>query len=162
MNKIESNIAQLKGHLESAAFMVSKGGEEKEAHSEIVQCLIVLSEFEGLLGKYRSSEPDKSVDIREVNKVNRRLKLWAKRPNQINSKILSAFLKLQQSGFTTITESSLKAELPELESFETNFLQMKIIAENNHGKVFEQYGNNISLWDPVVVGIREYEKVVFG
>ncbi|VAW60316.1 hypothetical protein MNBD_GAMMA08-1532 [hydrothermal vent metagenome] len=38
---------------------------------------------------------------------------------------------------------------------------MKIIAEKNHGKVFDQYGENIVLWPPVVPSIREYEKVVF-
>ena len=38
---------------------------------------------------------------------------------------------------------------------------MKIIAPNNHGKVFEQYGDNISIWDPVVGAVNEYEKNVF-
>ena len=38
---------------------------------------------------------------------------------------------------------------------------MKIIAEKNHGKVFEQFGGNITLWKPVVTGVREYEKTVF-
>ena len=47
-------------------------------------------------------------------------------------------------------------------SFESNFAQMKIIAEKNHGKIFEQYGENISLWSPVTDAVREYENVVFG
>ena len=38
---------------------------------------------------------------------------------------------------------------------------MKIIAPNNHGKVFEQYGDNVSIWEPVVGAVKEYEKVVF-
>ncbi len=161
MKNIEPKLAQLKNHLESAAFMVSKGASEKEAHSEIVHSLIVLSEIEGLLTKVKSLETTEKSDIDEANKVNRRLKLWAKRPNQINSKILNAFLKLERSGATTITEIDLINELPEEKSFTSNFSQMKIIAEKNHGKVFEQYGDNISLWTPVVAGIREYENIVF-
>ena len=145
MNNIEPKLAQLKNHLELAAFMVSKGTSEKEAHSEIVHSLIVLSEIEGLLVKPKAPEANEKTNINEVKKVNRRLKLWAKRPNQINSKILNAFLKLERSGATTITEIDLRNELPDEKSFESNFVQMKIIAEKNHGKIFEQYGENISL-----------------
>jgi len=161
MSKIESKLALFKKHLESAAFLVSRGGAEKDAHSEIVQSLIIVSELEALLNKQNTQITDEIIDVQEVNKVNRRLKLWAKRPNQINSKILNAFLRLKRSGFTTITEVDLKNELPEEKSFESNFLQMKIIAAKNHGKVFEQYGENISLWSPVVTGINEYENIVF-
>ena len=161
MNNIEPKLAKLKSHLESAAFMVSKGTSEKEAHSEIVHSLIVLSEIEGLLAKPKAPEANEKTNINEVNKVIRRLKLWAKRSNQINSKILNAFLKLERSGATIITEIDLRNELPDERSFESNFAQMKIIAEKNHGKVFEQYGDNVSLWSPVVAGIREYENIVF-
>lgn len=161
MSSIESKLFQLKGCLESAAFLVSKGASEKEAHSEIVQSLVVLSEIESVLVKLRAPETHKKSNVLEVNKVRRRLKLWAKRPNQINSKILNAYLKLERAGATAITESDLRNELPEEKSFESNFSQMKIIAEKNHGKVFEQYGENISLWNPVIESIREYEKMVF-
>lgn len=161
MNIVESKLTQLKERLESAAFLVSKGGLEKEAHSKIVQSLVVLSEIEGVLVKPKTTIAPEKSNIPETNKVKRRLKLWAKRPDQINSKILNAFLKLERSGASTITEDDLRKELPEEKSFESNFAQMKIIAEKNHGKVFEQYGENISLWSPVVADIREYEKIVF-
>jgi len=161
MNIVESKLTQLKERLESAAFLVSKGGFEKEAHSKIVQSLVVLSEIEGVLVKSKTTVAPEKSNVPETNKVKRRLKLWAKRPDQINSKILNAFLKLERSGASTITEDDLRKELPEEKSFESNFAQMKIIAEKNHGKIFEQYGENISLWNPVVADIREYEKVVF-
>jgi hypothetical protein len=35
------------------------------------------------------------------------------------------------------------------------------ITKNNHGKVFEQNGKNISLWEPVISAINEYEAIVF-
>ena len=161
MSTIKPKLISIKKHLESAAFLVSRGESEREAHSEIVQSLIILSELEGLFNKHGVQAPHETTDIQEVNKVNRRLKLWAKRPNQINSKILNAFLKLRRSGLTPITEVDLKNELPAEKTFDSNFSQMKIIAENNHGKVFEQYGENISIWSPVVEGIKEYENIVF-
>ncbi|MBM95272.1 MAG: hypothetical protein CMI09_05430 [Oceanospirillaceae bacterium] len=105
---------------------------------------------------------NKVADINEVEKVNRRLRLWAKRQNQINSRILNAFLKLKRSGLTVITESDLRGEFLEEKSFDSNFLQMKIIAEKNHGKVFDQYGEIISIWRPVADGVNEYESIVFG
>ena len=167
-----SKWSQLRNKLESAAFLVSKEGAAKEAHSEVVQCLILLSELESsCLGPVKASpsinalhkkEEYSNKDIhKEINKVSNRLKLWAKRPNQINSKILNAFLKLERSGVSVITERDLRAEVPEVKSFESNFAQMKIIAERNHGKLFEQYGERITLWQPIVSEVRNYERVVY-
>ena len=166
MYKIEPKLDSLKEHLESAAFLVSRGEAEKEAHSEIVRSLIIVSELKSMMSE-QSFEPlhkpvsRRPTDIEEVRKVNRRLKLWAGRQYQINSKILNAFLKLKRSGLTTVTETDLRNALPEERSFDSNFAQMKIIAPNNHGKVFEQYGDNISIWDPVVRAVNEYENIVF-
>ncbi|VAW85261.1 hypothetical protein MNBD_GAMMA18-1724 [hydrothermal vent metagenome] len=161
MENIESKILQLRENLETAAFLVSKGESEKEAHSQIVQSLVGLSEIEALFLASTSVVDANKSDSKEVNKVNRRLKLWASRQNQINSKILNAFLKLERSGVSSITESDLKKQLPEEASFDSNFLQMKIIADRNHGKVFEQSGEKISIWKPVITGVREYEKKIF-
>jgi hypothetical protein len=161
MTDIQPKLAILKNHLESAAFLVSKGKAEKEAHSKIIQGLVVISEIESSLEKPRVSQPSTKTDATEVRKVSRRLKLWAKRQNQINSKILNAYLKLERSGISPVTEADLRNKLPEETSFESNLTQMKIIAEKNHGKVFEQYGDNITLWEPVIPDIREYEKIVF-
>lgn len=164
MKTVILKISELKNKLESAAFLVSKEGAAKEAHTELIQSLIIISELESIYEapKNVSSQitPTKKDSI-EINKVSRKLKLWAKRPKQINSKILNAFLKLERSGASVITENNLKDELLDEKTFESNFAQMKIIAEKNHGKVFEQYGENIVLWPPVVSNIREYEKVVF-
>ncbi len=162
MSSIEAKLNKLREFLETAAFMVSKGDSEKEAHSLIVNCLVVVSEVQGLLEKPKLPELSPKSDRVEVNKVNRRLRLWARRQDQINSKILNAFLKLKRSGKEKITEIDLKNELPQEQSFESNFAQMKVIADKNHGKVFDQFGDVISLWDPVVPGIDEYEKIVFG
>jgi len=162
MNDIKSKLMSLKDHLESAAFLVSRGASEKEAHSEIVKSLVLLAEVENQLLKPFEPGARDHATVPEINKVKRRLKLWAKRQDQINSRILNAFLMLQRSGISPIREVDLRNELPNEKSFESNLAQMKIIAEKNHGKIFEQYGENISLWSPIVDAVREYEDVVFG
>jgi len=164
MEAVTVKLSKLKNKLESAAFLVSKEGAAREAHAELIQGLIIVSELESIHETPKdlsSSIPPTPKDSAEINKISRKLKLWAKRPNQINSKILNAFLKLERSGVSVITENDLRNELLEEESFDSNFAQMKIIAKKNHGKVFDQYGENIVLWPPVVPDIREYEKVVF-
>ncbi|MDP3837390.1 MAG: hypothetical protein Q8Q54_00545 [Methylococcales bacterium] len=160
MSNIESKLAQLKNKLESTAFLVTKQGSEQQAHSEIVQCLIILSDIEAIYSNAGNgySSSDNTIN-NEINKVSSRLKLWAKRPDQINSRILNAFLKLERSGLTVITENALKGELSELNSFESNFVQMKTIAERNHGKVFEQNGDEVTLWQPIIPYVRQYEKM---
>ena len=161
MENIASKLSQLKNRLASAAFLVSKEGAAKEAHSEIVQSLVILSEIESLCLTPEMPASATEAEHDEINKVRRRLKLWAKRPDQMNAQILNAFLKLERSGIPVITENSLKNALPEDFPFESNFAQMKSIAPKNHGKVFGQYGVQIRLWPPVVYMVREYERLVF-
>jgi len=130
MTPIEPKLLQLKDKLESTAFIISKGGNEKQAHSEIVQSLVIVSEvlqlIEGI--NHQDKSIDKSLsditDAGEVNKVARRLKSWAKHQDNINAKILNAFLELERSGVSIITEEALKNKLPELNTFKTNFNQM--------------------------------------
>ncbi len=97
----------------------------------------------------------------EVKKVTRRLKLWAKRPNQINTKILIAYLKLKRAGQKNITENSINKELNLNSNFESNFAQMKIISEKNHGKIFELYGDKVSIWEPVLNAVNAFEHEIF-
>lgn len=158
MDIVATRLAQLKARLESTAFMVSKGESAKQVHSEIVQGLIILSEVEREYSSGKLGPRHSDGDSDEVKKVRRRLKLWARRQSQINSKILNAFLKLDNSGASVVRESDLRSELRDMETFKINFDEMKNIAERNHGKVFEQDGDVITLWGPVATYVREYEK----
>ncbi len=161
MSDLEAKLSDLKDYLEAAAFLVSKGGKEKEAHAEIVKGLVVLSDLEETMFFPKKEADSMMKDSEEATKVCRRLKLWAKRQSQINSRILNAYLTLERSGTNVITENDLKNVLSENASFDSNFAQMKIIAEKNHGKIFELYGEKVTLWSPVVSYIREYENIVF-
>ncbi len=108
------------------------------------------------------SETDE--DVNEINKVASRITGWAKNQGQINSKILTSFLELSRKDNKYITEDNLKlyfkSKFPKIR-FESNFYQMKTIDSHNHGKVFEQNGENITIWQPVILYVEEYEKQVF-
>ncbi len=159
----EKIFMKLQEKLESAAFLVSKGGAEKEAHTEIIQGLVLLSKLKASctqLGRANTTETSANGNNQEVAKVRNRLRLWAKRQNQINAKILNAFLKLEKKLPLGVTEQDLKNELSDIASFDSNFSQMKIIADRNHGKVFDQFGDTVTLWKPVIGHVREYQKVV--
>jgi len=84
--------------------------------------------------------------VKEINKVKRRLRLWAKRPYQINSRILTTYLKLERQGVNPITEKALNNAIGGEPSISSNLLQMRISAEKNHGKVFDQNGEKLTLW----------------
>jgi len=169
MENIDLDLSRLEDSLETAAFLVSKGDSAKEAHAEIVKALVILNEIRSpgvqsadVSSVSKRKETRMDLESREINKVTRRLGLWAKRQDQINARILNAYLRLEQSGTPVITQQMLHAELPGEASFETNFLQMRIIAKKNHGKLFDLYGDQITIWPPVEYAVRKYEKTVFG
>ncbi len=162
MNNISKQLNQLKSVLESAAFLVCREGAAKDAHSEIIKGIVILSEINSNLGSsVVQFSDDKDAERYEIEKVARRLKLWTKRQDQINSKILNAFIKLKRTGLSNITEEDLKNALLNEKSFATNFAQMKIVSDKNHGKIFHQEGARVSIWKPVVQAVKEYEEIVF-
>jgi len=161
MKQSNSKISELRTRLQSIAFLMTQKNKNEEAHSELLKVISYLSSAESSSSSEKENNSLSIIESKEVQKVSRRLKLWAKRPSQINSHILTAFLELKLAGVNEVTEKALKAKLPSQEPFESNFAQMKIIAEKNHGKVFEQYGEVVTLWPPIESQVREYENYVF-
>lgn len=159
MDTLPAKFAQLREQLETITFLISKAGSEKQTHSDLVRALITLAEIEKMysIDKSNSGVSDKFAN--EVKKVRNRLKLWARpeRQGQINVRILNAFLRIRNSGAIIVREEDLRRELPEVESFDSNFAQMKIIAEKNHGKIFEQDGSAVKIWEHVLPYVKEYE-----
>jgi len=98
----------------------------------------------------------------EINKLHRRIPLWAKRQHQINSRILTLFLKMKDEGLVSITEEMLLDRYETKSEFYTNFQQMKAIAPNNHGKVFDVDGGVVAIWEPVRQLVQDYKKIVLG
>ncbi|GAA6171565.1 hypothetical protein NBRC116592_12350 [Colwellia sp. KU-HH00111] len=142
---------QIKENLEEASFLINKSGEEKRVHNLIMNALINLA-------KHESSPEESSLsEVNEINKVARRLKLWAKRPEQLNTRILTTYLKLKaREG--KVTEHRLKQEVNEDSNFDSNFTQMKIIADRNHGKLFSVENNEVTIWEPVKPHVDKFIK----
>jgi len=96
----------------------------------------------------------------EVKKVERRLKLWAKRQHQINARILNAFLALRRRGKTAITVDDVRVEYA-ADKFEGNFEQMANFGEQNRGKVFDRtIDGTVEIWKHVSRAVDEYEMKV--
>ncbi len=86
----------------------------------------------------------------EIKKVQKRVQGWLRNPNQYNSKILNTFMKLSNNNEHGISVSLLEKHSDISDGrFITNYTQMKIIAERNHGKVFEENHGEVRLWEPV-------------
>jgi len=150
MNSNLTQVQKLKENLEIAAFLVSKGGSEREAHSKIVESLVLLSQFNAHSFNLKSIKSKNETD-QEVEKVTRRLPNWFKKPSQYNSTILYSFLKLSETN-QNVSLQALRADCQSVNDFDGNYNQMKNFGEKNHGKVFEERDGYVTLWEPV----REY------
>lgn len=94
----------------------------------------------------------------EINKVQSKIPNWLRNRNQINSKILLAYLKLSEIK-SYITPEDLKIECSNIKTFQSNYDQMKIISPRNHAKVFDENNFQVTLWEPVKEFImNEYRK----
>ena len=91
----------------------------------------------------------KDYEINEKAKVIKRLPNWFKNIEQYNSKILYAFLRLFDSKTGFVMYDVLEKKACVGNKFKSNFDQMKNFGEKNHGKVFDQVGDKIYLWDKV-------------
>lgn len=156
MNNLNVRLEEIETLLGNAAFLVSKGGAEREAHAAILKAIAQVIELKHKTSQTHTSERGDLAS--EINKVQSRLRKWAARPYQKNARILRAYLDLQLHGHTRITEEQLKAAVPKDASFDKNFPQMKNIADKNHGKVFDHQGEVINIWEPVAPYVAEFEK----
>ncbi len=95
-------------------------------------------------------------EINEVAKVKRKLSLWINRPHQINTKILNKYLKITQT-HSVITLDLLRSSLTNIQTFDSNFDQLRMITDNNHAKIFELTNNIVEIWTPVKPLVEAYK-----
>ena len=100
---------------------------------------------------------------KEIDKVYRKLPKWFKNPDFICSMILIIFLELEKK-YGTVNYDLLAEHCSIIKTFKSNFAQMKNFGEKNHGKVFEQNGDIITLWNPVKENViiefkKHYESI---
>jgi hypothetical protein len=98
--------------------------------------------------QYLNTNLNNNAEYKETQKVLGRLDRWFYNRSQINSKILYAFINLYRKNNGNVDVHNLKTESG-VDTFYTNFTQMKNFGEKNHGKVFEQYGCHVYLWEPI-------------
>lgn len=92
----------------------------------------------------------------EVWKVHSRVPGWFRKPHQINSRILIAYMDLLGEN-KSVPLHKLESACRSIKTFQNNYVQMKSFGERNHAKVFEEAGGRITLWEPV----REFVKQEF-
>jgi hypothetical protein len=92
----------------------------------------------------------------EVWKVHSRVPKWFRKPHQINSRILIAYLDLLGEN-KSVPLHKLESACRSIKTFQNNYVQMKSFGERNHAKVFEESGGRVTLWEPV----REFVKQEF-
>ena len=91
---------------------------------------------------------------REIRRVQNKIPRWFQNKNQINSKILYAFIKVYlREGNVTVED--LKKE-SNVDTFKSNYDQMRIIAPQNHAKIFEEIDGNVYFWKEVEEYIWNY------
>lgn len=107
------------------------------------------------------SIPQENYFGKALNKISK----WAKKPNQINHRIIKAFLMLSKE-LPFVTYNDLLKRCTDEESFPevyattftNNFNQMKFDSEKSHGKIFEVDSSGVvTLWDYIENEIIRYE-----
>jgi hypothetical protein len=79
-----------------------------------------------------------------------RIRLWGRKPQQINHRIVRAFLQLERNG--EVEYSNLRrhcTETLQILDFDGHYASMKTDAGNSHGKVFFNEGAKVKMWDRV-------------
>ena len=164
---------KLKDDAEKLVSEIGQGTDHKALHPIALDVLMrsveLIRYFEGSGQEKASPRKAKTTDLSEsdeVKKVSHRLKLWANRPHQINHIILRKWLELNKEKGDSVTEAMLEKAVLDVGleggsgSFHSNFSQMKVIAEKNHGKVFDVSNGIVNLWQPVEEAVFEFKSKV--
>ncbi len=168
MKNIISEIKTKAKQLTINLSQIGDGYTKEQLHEDAIDLLLKTHELETIYNQTskNNSVPKKkeaSMAIKdEINKLNRRLPLWANRQHQINSKILTLFLRMKEEGFSPVTEELLMEKYGNYSEFSTNFQQMKTIASKNHGKVFDVQNGSVKIWEPIREIVNEYKNAIFG
>ena len=162
-NTIYQELDDLVKKAETLSFGVASSLNAMELHKQSLELIVGLSDIKKMLNadeNFKQSAHVCQIETEEVRKVARRLKRWANNQSQINARILIEYIKLKRDGVEHVTEGILKANFSDDLAFNKNFPQMKIIAANNHGKIFDiveyKHRDEIVIWEPVKLFVDEF------
>jgi hypothetical protein len=118
--------------------------------------------------RYDSNRTQPESDLRSITETYieadfpklSRIRLWANRPQQINHRIIRAYLSLERNGEVEL--SALRQYCTEnlhISNFDAHYASMKTDAGNAHGKVFFNEGSKVKIWHRARKYIDEYFKL---
>jgi hypothetical protein len=107
-------------------------------------------------------ETGADVEKAEIDKIHKRIPEWLKKEGHINRTILITFMELLENN-KFVSRRELKEKCNSLvRDFNGNFNQMSQFGKKNHGKVFDVNRDDVRLWAPVEIFIKnaynEYQK----
>lgn len=104
-----------------------------------------------------------SADKDFYGKAIQRIPMWALKPSQYNHKIIKAYFMAEHiAGEATLLMMERLCsdkERPDLyvPTFKNNYSQMKLDGPKSHGKVFEDDGDRVWIWDEVEETLMKYK-----
>lgn len=111
----------------------------------------------------RATRVSDSADKDFYGKAIQRIPMWALKPSQYNHKIIKAYFMAEHiAGEATLLMMERLCsdkERPDLyvPTFKNNYSQMKLDGPKSHGKVFEDDGDRVWIWDEVEETLMKYK-----
>lgn len=97
-------------------------------------------------------------------KAYERIPIWANKPHQLNSMIVWSFFKAEEiDGFATINLMKglcIDRGMSE-HQFKINYASMKLDSSKSHGKVFEDDGENVWIWEEIKPRLMQYKNAFY-
>ncbi|MCP4269100.1 MAG: hypothetical protein GY777_26600 [Candidatus Brocadiaceae bacterium] len=170
MTRISESLDDLRKRAQQLVTAVAGGVEANDLHTLALELLLKIVEVQSdqandqtrdTATREAEEKDDDSAVREEIAKVARKLPKWAHNQLQINSRILTLYLKLYREGINVITEDQLCERYGDVSEFHRNYPQMKSISPKNHAKIFNSVNGVVEIWGPVKQYVDEYERVVF-
>ena len=119
----------------------------------------------------KNNKPVKKIETGIVDydeRTRNRIVGWASHPNQYNHKILKSFFIAEAiNGTGNVSVDFLRGICSDqssdtyVPSFSSNYSQMKINAPKSHGKVFEEHGGYVEIYEGVKAFLLKYKNQFF-
>ena len=129
-------------------------GESSDEAANACLRWYIAQAFENASKEYTPKVSKQTDDNKDFyGKALQRIPMWALKPNQYNHKIIKAyFMSIDIAGEATLIMMERLCsdkERPDLyvPTFRNNYSQMKLDGPKSHGKVFEDDGECVMIWD---------------
>ena len=123
--------------------------DDAYAQDKLMQIMVNMSTLKEQNLESKSSG-SRVTEGSEIEKVYRKVPRWMNDPSQYNSIILRTYMLISNNNENPVMLDVLEEKTSlDRKQFLTNYTQMRIMAEKNHAKVFNEEDGVVSLWKPV-------------